>query len=310
MKVTPLKKYNKPSYPTREEFLKEASQIKDCIPESWKNKKIITSALAVFLLGSSANSPKENQTNKTHVIVSEEKVQDEIKTETRIIDEEKIPSVAPLFIHGGGRGAYGCVIINPPSFLSEQEAREIIESELKKEGIIFDRKNYKIDELSFKRNYGFDRESEETDDESFDSFFPDDVDTVKLDGYSTKYNLGYEFVSAWGDYHAFGGEYDASSVTSFDVIEAAENLREKMKDYGKMNTVIFYDPIEDNETPEDQNPTLRSMMPPVHDNDKEINPEKLLDMDKTSKQKSYKLLKRQVADFIEWVKKEKLLENK
>ena len=310
MKVTPLKKYNKPSYPTREEFLKEASQIKDCIPESWKNKKIITSALAVFLLGSSANTLKENQTDKTHVIVTEEKVPDETKTETRIIDEEKIPSVAPLFIHGGGRGAYGCVIINPPSFLSEQEAREIIESELKKEGIIFDRKNYKIDELSFRKNYGFDRESEETDDASFDSFFPDDVDTVKLDGYSTKYNLGYEFVSAWGDYHAFGGEYDASSVTSFDVIEAAENLREKMKDYGKMNTVIFYDPIEDNETPEDQNPTLSSIKQPADDNDQEINHEKLLDMDKTSKQKSYKLLKRQVADFIEWVKKEKLMENK
>jgi len=309
MKVSPVKKYSKPSYPSREEFLKEASQIKDCIPESWKNKKIITGALTVFLLGSSANHPKDNQSNKTHTIISKEKLNDDLKTESKIINEEKISSIAPLFIYGGGRGAYGCVIINPPSFLSEQEAREIIELELKKEGIIFDRKNYRINELSFRRNYGFDREYEEEDDELFDSIFPENKDTVELDGYSTAYNLGYEFVSAWGDYHALGGEYSGSTVTSFDLIKAAENLREKMKDYGKMNTVIFYDPIEEYERAESKNPSLDYLKRYTLNYNDKCN----IDLQQNKNnvhQKSYELLKRQVADFIEWVKKENLLENK
>lgn len=36
--------------------------------------------------------------------------------------------VAPVFIHGGGTGAYGCVAVTSPFFLSEEEAYEIIKS--------------------------------------------------------------------------------------------------------------------------------------------------------------------------------------
>ena len=310
MKVSPLKKYRQPSYPTREEFLKDVSHIKNCVPDGWKNKKILTSALAVFLFGTSTNGSNKNLDKEAPVVFSELKGNSETGAEEQIMKKEEPPAIAPLFIHGGGRGAYGCVVINPPSFLSEQEAREIIESELKKEGIIFDKKNYKIDELAFKRDYGFDRDFEDFDDEEFlSSIRHDDVDTVVIDGYSTKYNLGYEFVSAWEDYHKFGGKYDGSSVTSFDVIKASENLREKMKQYGKMNTVIFYDPIEGSERTESKNPSFDDLKRYTLNDEMKCNID-IQQNEATMKQKSYELLKQQVADFIEWVKKEKLIENK
>jgi hypothetical protein len=46
--------------------------------------------------------------------------------------------VAPLFVHGDGRGSYGCDAVVPPLYLSEQEARSIIVEEAKKAGIHFD----------------------------------------------------------------------------------------------------------------------------------------------------------------------------
>jgi hypothetical protein len=43
--------------------------------------------------------------------------------------------VAPIFKHGEGRGAVGCVVVSPPVFLSEEEAMQIIGEELAKSGI-------------------------------------------------------------------------------------------------------------------------------------------------------------------------------
>lgn len=43
--------------------------------------------------------------------------------------------VAPIFEHGEGRGATGCVVVNPPVFLSEQDAMQVIREELPKSGV-------------------------------------------------------------------------------------------------------------------------------------------------------------------------------
>jgi hypothetical protein len=45
--------------------------------------------------------------------------------------------VAPLFIHGDGHGTFGCRAVNPPVFLSEEEAREVVIEEAKRAGIQF-----------------------------------------------------------------------------------------------------------------------------------------------------------------------------
>ena len=40
--------------------------------------------------------------------------------------------VAPIFQHGEGRGATGCIVMSPPVFLSEEEALLVVREELGK----------------------------------------------------------------------------------------------------------------------------------------------------------------------------------
>jgi hypothetical protein len=44
-------------------------------------------------------------------------------------------TVAPIFQHGEGRGAGGCVVVSPPVFLSEEESMQIVKEELAKHGV-------------------------------------------------------------------------------------------------------------------------------------------------------------------------------
>lgn len=300
MKISPVKSYKKPAYPTREYYILNSEALKNHIPDKWKTNKIVAGALAVFLLSNSNNTESKNKNPKPEIFFIknlEENSQKDIKN----ISEKNIPSIAPIFIHGDGRGAIGCVVINPPAFLSEEEARYIIESELKKEDIIFDKKNYKLDDVVFTRDEGY-RKNE--------------ADTVVMDGYSSKYNIAYEFVSA-DDYHNFGGEYSISTVQSYDVVKAAENLRDKMKEYGKVNTVIFYDPMARQDNKEAKNETYSKESTINNLEDEDNIDEGTKDKDelyysynnqiKEYKKASIELLKQQVHDFIEWVKKENLL---
>ncbi|XHR27970.1 MAG: hypothetical protein ACFUZC_18825 [Chthoniobacteraceae bacterium] len=55
--------------------------------------------------------------------------------------------VAPLFAHGKGQGAFGCVVVTPPVFLTEAEAREVIEEEAKKAGVDFTERGHKLSKV-------------------------------------------------------------------------------------------------------------------------------------------------------------------
>ena len=44
-------------------------------------------------------------------------------------------AVAPIFEHGEGRGATGCIVITPPVFLSEEEGMQILREELARHAI-------------------------------------------------------------------------------------------------------------------------------------------------------------------------------
>ena len=43
--------------------------------------------------------------------------------------------VAPIFQHGEGRGATGCIVMSPPVFLSEEEALQVIREEMAAKGV-------------------------------------------------------------------------------------------------------------------------------------------------------------------------------
>jgi len=294
MKIKPVKSYKKPGYPTREDFLSNSSYLSEYIPDKWKRNKIVATALAVYIFGANnSNAQTFGNTKESFVTMNNNLNKKENDIKKKSVEEKLTPSIAPIFIHGDGRGSTGCMVMNPPVFLSEEEARQVVESELMKEHIVFDKKNMKLNEVVFQSDYGF---------QSVDK------DAVTLDGFSSKYNLGYEVVTE-RDYGKFVDDRNLSTVQSFDFVKAAENLREKMKDYGKMNTVIFYDPLERYEYTDNKNSAYEEILRKEQEieNDAKGGSRHYQKIDKS---KSIELLKCQVQDFIEWIKKEGLLQEK
>jgi len=50
-------------------------------------------------------------------------------------DAEVSALVAPIFEHGDGRGAIGCIVVAPPVFLSEDEALQVVREALAEAGV-------------------------------------------------------------------------------------------------------------------------------------------------------------------------------
>ena len=59
--------------------------------------------------------------------------------------------VAPIFKHGEGRGATGCVAVSPPVFLSAEEALHVIKEELTQQGVNISDENVQFDSVSLPR---------------------------------------------------------------------------------------------------------------------------------------------------------------
>lgn len=283
MKKSKVKSYKIPSYPARDLFVLNPGLLKKYVPQSWKKNKLVWGALAAFVLGgynkaeAAAKSKEEMNQNQTQISGESLKNNSLAENET---ERSKAAKVAPVFINGEGRGALGCVVISPPVFLSEEEAREIITGELKKENIIFDKIDMPVEEITFMETF-----------EQYDwgAELPLMVkdNALVLDGLDTKHNLGYEYISR-EDYFPMGGERSNSTVQAFDVKRIAQNARDKLEDYAKINAVVFYDPMEEMVTDSYSEDAYEQAFV-------------------SAKQKAAEKLKAQVRDFVEWIKKEGIL---
>jgi hypothetical protein len=195
-----------------------------------------------------------------------------------VIDVTK-GSVAPVFVHGSGEGVTGCIVVSPPAFITEGSARMIIIEELKKEGIEIDIQDLKIEDIKkdilrdcciagWEGLTGGDR--------------------WILDGYSKKHNIGFEFVSA-SDHWELGMRRSYSTVQPYNFLQAARNMRNKLRLYGKINAGVFYDPCV-------------SAMGTEYEGDNYSGRKDYL------KQEVANQLVAQVHDFIEWLKHENIID--
>lgn len=282
MKISPLRSYRHPKYPSRELFVREPHLFRDHTPSSWKEKTLVAGALAAFIFcgctaDKQSDSALERDQRQAHKTAQAKKIEQNgdisqagkpSQTVEEKTDKAEADSVAPLFIHGEGRGSTGCVAIAPPVFITEEEARLIISEEMQKENITFNRTDVRIDEITIFRNGKTGRAP------------------LVLDGICDTRNIGYEYVTK-GNYLALGGMSTNFSVQDYDFRSVAENLREKLSDYGKMNAVIFYDPCTSDR--------LEHKMELRTETNRTIREQKL-------KAKSREQIKAQVRDFLEWMK--------
>src|SRR5450759_3640970 len=107
MKIEPIREYMGPRLPTRE-IVDENPELLRLLPKRWQTNSTVVAALTACLVMTSCRNGQAASTPT---------------------------KVAPVFEHGKGVGSFGCIAVNPPIFLSEDEARQVIVEEAKRAGI-------------------------------------------------------------------------------------------------------------------------------------------------------------------------------
>lgn len=147
MDISPVKGVKAPKYPMKEEV--SADLLKAKPPQRWAVSaaaRIALGTLAAMSLTGCAPEPPlagvpmppETVTEGTAGCDTTQPKQTPM-IEEPAIGEPAAPTinVAPLFLHGEGTGAFGCVMIAPPAFLSEEEALSVINAAAAEYGLNF-----------------------------------------------------------------------------------------------------------------------------------------------------------------------------
>ena len=292
MEIKPVRSVKAPKYPVKEAV--STDTLKAQPPRRWAGNaaaRIALGTLAAMSLAGCAPEPPLAGVPQPPEMSTEGTAACDSATpaETPIIDmptdgEPAAPSinVAPLFLHGEGMGAFGCVMIAPPAFLSEDEALSVINAAAADYGLKFTQS----DTPSFSNVL-----RPATDMYSSDaSKPPDEYITYSPDFADATHGVFIEYVSTEDVRYWHYGE-ETISAGSYGTADAAAQLSEALE--GAVPTGagysvgVLYDPCADagSEEPDD--------------------------MSSQPSEESAKLareqLKAQAKDFFEWLRKQGII---
>lgn len=262
MNAKPVSRWRRPGYPTKLEVLAHPELLESHLPPAWSRRADIAAAVALLLAA--------NGCTKDRPVGSPES------------GARRQPAIAaPVFEHGEGRGVTGCVVVAAPVFLSEEEALQVVTEQLRYAGIEVAGTNVEMTsvrvEQAMRRGVNARRA------QGAGTIKPLEVDGLIGDG-----TMAFEFVSE-SDYFNFGGLRSPSTVQSYNLKTVAESLARRVADRGEnVYFGTFYDPV--------QAIDLSTEM-------RRDNPEKWWrEKTTTAKEESKRLLRAQVADFVNWLK--------
>ena len=260
--------YPAPAYPTRVELASRPEVLRDHVPAAWQTSGPMAGAVAFFLVfasagchGSSdaatprANGPSPNDANAagsnsaapvvaiapasgsavTSPLGPSEPV--DVAGPTKMV-------VAPVFEHGDGRGAVGCVVVSPPVFLAEDEAFAVLREELGKHGIHLARGGPELrDVMIAKRQEHYEKGPSGQFQESLVDV-PGTGKPLAMDGSGDKAKIAVKVVTQ-EHYFELGGAESGSSVQGYDLKGIAADLSERLRKQGKeqLYVGVFYDPV-------------------------------------------------------------------
>jgi hypothetical protein len=274
----PVQSYRLPAYPSRLEVAGDPDLLRRHVPLAWLSRKEMAGVLSVFLAvnggGCSKHSPPGPATRPTGNDLA-----------------GKAAIVAPIFEHGDGRAADGCVVVNPPVFLSEQDALEVIREELGQAGLVSLDRDVRIEGVSIPaRRMSFEKDWITGKSALNPVQIPGKTAPLDVDLKDPVHGIAIEFVSA-PDYTSLGGVDSEMSVQSYDFKEVARWVGKQVSEQGRdLHLALFYDPV----------------TRPDWDSRKYNNAELArADREKAqevSKTESKRLLRQQVKDFVDWLK--------
>ncbi len=269
--VRKVRHQRRPGYPTRPEVARDPELLRRHVPSAWKKSAQVTAALSIMLASGcqTGTPPKSN-----------------------------VPAgVAPVFVHGEGRGVAGCVMVTPPVFISEEEARRLISDELAKVGLSMSGQDITLKRVRLPQVncVGFDLATERP--KYAETSFPLVIDLVDPAG-----KVAVEYIST-GDYLELGGTPSGITVQGFECLDIAKKVRAEIRAARKAQPLhygVFYDPMFRGAYPEcpkperfggplnrEQSATWKAQCELAH---------------AEFKKESLELLRAQVRDFIEWLK--------
>jgi hypothetical protein len=201
--------------------------------------------------------------------------------------------VAPIFAHGEGRGATGCIVVASPVFLSEEEALQVVREEFSRIGITLGEGlplpevtvEYEDPDARWFRNWG-------------DNWLGEPPATVsgsaELTAVDRQQRVGVTIVTS-DDCRRFRGPF-MCSVSSYDTRGLAQSTADALRQQAKrdLHIGVFYDPLEKWDF------TTRSE--PAPNDDESPDRGNRLDQVRTgAAEKSRAQLRRQVQDFVAWL---------
>ncbi len=269
--VRKVRRQRRPGYPTRPEVARDPELLRRHVPSAWKKSAQVTAALSIVLASAYAqDAPSKAKGFK----------------------------VAPIFEHGEGRGATGCVVMTPPQFLAEDDALRIIIQEMEKAGIPTPDRGKSFRDITYGENIF----PPPPDKDGTGPWTPDllegDRKPIVFDLYEPLEGIVIEYVSSTGrqfavtDQDKFLSRF--SSVVSYDLLDAAKRLRrnlERNRSHRNLYCGVFYDPGYSHKTVDSAKISLGP------DNDA-----KRKDAVESLNPSPADLLRAQVKDFIEWLK--------
>jgi len=242
----PVRRYRKPAYPTRLQILDDPQLLALNLPKAWLGNAELRTLVGVLLAvgpGAAAAAAPAPGAAKP---------------------ETQLATVAPIFVHGEGRGAIGCVVVSPPVFLSEEEALQVMREELAEHDLSVGPTAQHLPGV-------VDQESDE----------------VSADLVSAQGDIVLEYIST-DDYFALGGWRSNSSVQDFDMQEVARGTARQISESPTAGTAtygIFYDPM-----------TEMDLKPSSDESDGWV------ESSVSARLEAKRLLRQQVRDFVDWLR--------
>lgn len=283
MQLEKVRSYPIPRYPTAVQF-HETEKITRYMPRRWRGRRLVGQVLLFTaitgLCSCSIRDTAETTEVNVHAAVEPDTGSEKTPWYLQIFRGDgqtepeqpgERPLAVPLFVHGEGRGSFGCDSVLPPVYLSEDEAAQVIRETAMEYGVDFSgKKTVESKKLPYTNVYG-------------DDMNKTYKGELQLDGYDVDLGIGFEYVSQKdvSTWHKDTGVM--STVETFDMKGTAEKLTDVLTD-----TAVFYDPgidysaMPDWQSEEDWNRAVE-------------------EYHTLQKERMLADLRAQVVDFLEWL---------
>jgi hypothetical protein len=224
----PVKRFRWPAYPTKLEVLATPELLKRHQPPAWLSNRELAAAAGVFLAANAGGCGKSAT---------------DASNGARLAPDAPA-IVAPIFRHGEGLGAAGCIVISPPSFLSEEEAFLVIANELSRHGIELSKRNVDLETVIVKGR-DFREGYEWVADQKTRGYVAVDA-PLNADGLDPEKQVAVEFTSG-RDYFGLDGPWQQRRLSTAYNVETqavARSLAEQVAGQpAGLYFGVFYDPL-------------------------------------------------------------------